>query len=95
MRLLGENPVDLLITDFAMPGMTGGELAEAVQAGWPDLPVVMTSGYAEIPNGAALGVPRLPKPFRTYQLAIAIAETAIRAGAKKILPFPGRQAGAS
>jgi CheY-like chemotaxis protein len=90
LRILGKNRVDLLITDYAMPGMTGGELADAVQAGWPELPVLMVSGYAEIPDGVAVGVPRLPKPFRPYHLAAAVAETAVQAGSKKVVSFPGR-----
>jgi PAS domain S-box-containing protein len=89
LGILGKNQVDLLITDYAMPGMTGGELVEAVQAGWPELPVLVMSGYAEIPEGAALGIPRLPKPFRPHQLASAIAETASQAGLKKVVTFPG------
>jgi PAS domain S-box-containing protein len=90
MRILGGNPVDLLITDFAMPGMTGGELVDAVRAGWPELPVLIVSGYAEIPEGVAVGIPRLPKPFRPYELASAIAATASTRGSKKVVTFPGR-----
>jgi PAS domain S-box-containing protein len=75
LRILGEHHVDLLITDFAMPGMTGAELVVAAQARWPQMPVLMVSGYAEIPDGLALNILRLAKPFRPDQLAAAIAET--------------------
>ena len=44
---------DLVITDYAMPGMTGLELAHAIKASWPDLPVVLATGYAELPTGSA------------------------------------------
>jgi PAS domain S-box-containing protein len=48
LRLLtGGVDVDVVLTDFAMPGMTGVELAEAVRAVHPDLPVVLVTGYAE------------------------------------------------
>ena len=44
---------DLVITDYAMPGMTGLELAHAIKASWPALPVVLATGYAELPTGSA------------------------------------------
>ena len=66
---------DLLITDYAMPGMTGLELAHAVKASWPALPVVLATGYAELPTGSApVGLNRLFKPFRTADLAELLAE---------------------
>ena len=36
---------DAVVTDFAMPGMTGHELARALRTIRPDIPIVMTSGY--------------------------------------------------
>ena len=89
LRILGQNRIDLLITDYAMPGMTGAELVEAARAGWPDLPVLIVSGYAEIPAGAALGIPRLAKPFRPHQLAAAVAETASKPGSGKVVNLRG------
>jgi CheY-like chemotaxis protein len=66
---------DLLITDYAMPGMTGLELAHAVKASWPALPVVLATGYAELPTGSApVGLNRLFKPFRPADLAELLAE---------------------
>jgi PAS domain S-box-containing protein len=89
LRIMGKTPIDILITDYAMPGMTGGELIDAVQAGWPELPVLMVSGYAEIPEGTALGIPRLAKPFRRHQLAAALREAAPQAASKTVVSFPG------
>ena len=65
--------IDLLITDQAMPGMTGSELAEAVRRDWPDLPIIIATGYAELPEGPAQAIPRLAKPFFEQDLANAIA----------------------
>jgi CheY-like chemotaxis protein len=73
MRILRKHRIDLLITDFAMPGMTGAELVEAAQAGWSELLILMVSGYAELPEGTGTGIQRLAKPFRQTQLAAAIA----------------------
>jgi PAS domain S-box-containing protein len=65
--------IDLLITDHAMPGMTGSELAEAVRRDRPDLPIIIATGYAELPEGPAQAIPRLAKPFFERDLADAIA----------------------
>jgi CheY-like chemotaxis protein len=73
-----EKNVDLVITDQAMPGMTGSELVSKVRAGNPDLPVILATGYAELPPGEAQGIPRLAKPFRQQDLADAIAEAMTR-----------------
>jgi PAS domain S-box-containing protein len=69
-----EETIDLLITDQAMPGMTGSELVSIIRAEKPELPVILATGYAELPPGEAEGIPRLAKPFRQQDLAEAIAE---------------------
>jgi signal transduction histidine kinase len=65
--------IDLVITDHAMPGMAGLELAERIRAEWPQMPILLASGHAELPERAGLDVPRLVKPFRQDELAHAIA----------------------
>jgi PAS domain S-box-containing protein len=72
-ELLKRETFDLLITDQGMPGMTGAELIEEVQRLYPDLPIVLATGYAELPSGAALSVPRIAKPFRQEQLLEIVA----------------------
>jgi PAS domain S-box-containing protein len=64
---------DLVITDHAMPKMTGMELAEALRAQWPRLPIVVATGYAELPQGNVLNLPKLSKPFDQAQLEEAVA----------------------
>jgi PAS domain S-box-containing protein len=61
--------VDLMITDFAMPGMNGAQLAEAAHKLLPNLPVLLATGYAEMPKGASIDLPRLGKPYSQAQLA--------------------------
>ncbi|HUH84339.1 MAG TPA: response regulator [Stellaceae bacterium] len=68
-----EQRVDLVITDHAMPGMSGTELAAHLHALRPDLPVLLATGYADLPNGQATTLPRLEKPFRLEKLAATIA----------------------
>jgi signal transduction histidine kinase len=63
--------IDLVITDYAMPGLTGSWLAENIGRVRPGLPVVISTGYAGAPQDA-LALPRLDKPFRRKQLAALI-----------------------
>jgi PAS domain S-box-containing protein len=70
--LKSDRPIDLLLTDYAMPGMTGLELARTAQELRPDLSILLATGYADLPEGAALGFPRLPKPYTQEQLAAQI-----------------------
>jgi PAS domain S-box-containing protein len=64
--------VDLVITDHAMPAMTGSQLADQIRARWPTLPVVLATGYAELPPGGNEKLPRLSKPFSQAELAQAV-----------------------
>lgn len=66
--------VDLVVTDQAMPGMTGTELAAEIRRERPGLPVLLATGYAELPDGQMSGIPRLSKPFLQAHLDHAIAE---------------------
>jgi len=73
LELLKREKFDLLITDQGMPGMTGAELIEQTKRLYPGLPIVLATGYAELPPGAALTVPRIAKPFRQAQLLDIVA----------------------
>jgi CheY-like chemotaxis protein len=73
LHLLQEGaPVDLLVTDHLMPGMSGADLARKAQEMRPGLPVLVVSGYAEA-EGLAAGLPRLVKPFRIAELSESVA----------------------
>jgi signal transduction histidine kinase/ActR/RegA family two-component response regulator len=72
--------IDVVITDHAMPGMSGLELIRVLKSNYPGMPVILASGFAEIPGGdAAALAPRLAKPFRQTEISCAIME-AIRDG---------------
>jgi CheY-like chemotaxis protein len=43
-----EDSIDLVVTDQAMPKMTGTELAKVIRNEWPDIPVLLATGYADI-----------------------------------------------
>lgn len=67
-----EMPVDLVITDQSMPQMTGMQLAEKLRTIRPDLPVLVVTGYADLPPGVS--VAKLGKPFFPEDLARALKQ---------------------
>jgi PAS domain S-box-containing protein len=66
-----EKTIELVITDQAMPHMTGAELARAIKAERPDLPIILATGYAELAD-VDPALLRLSKPFRQEDLARAL-----------------------
>jgi CheY-like chemotaxis protein len=88
LELLRDAPqVDLVITDQAMPQMTGQQLCEVIRRTWPKIPVLLATGYAELADDAAADMPRLAKPFNQAQLELAVAESA-RPAAVSAPPSP-------
>jgi CheY-like chemotaxis protein len=69
--------VDLVITDQAMPNMTGVQLASLIKETWPDMPIIIATGYAEMPNGGT-DLPKILKPYFEPDLARAIREATRR-----------------
>ncbi|MBL6076688.1 response regulator [Belnapia sp. T18] len=64
----------MLVSDIALPGMDGLALARRLRARWPDLPVVLTSGYAGLrADLAAEGFQLLAKPYTPAELTSALA----------------------
>ncbi|HUN46816.1 MAG TPA: response regulator [Stellaceae bacterium] len=61
---------DLVITDYAMPGMTGLVLAEHIRKLKPEIPIILATGYAETPAGDhGVQTIRLGKPYRLEKLS--------------------------
>jgi CheY-like chemotaxis protein len=76
-----EPGIDLVITDQAMPQMTGLELIVAIRALRPDMPIVLATGYGELPPGADRSVFKLAKPFHQRDLAqLLVAALAVDEG---------------
>lgn len=78
LKILDRNrSVDLLFTDIGLPGLNGRELAATVQRRYPNLRVMFTSGYAQMPSpttsSALMEIPLLSKPFTRAQLYDQIA----------------------
>jgi PAS domain S-box-containing protein len=78
-----ETVPDLVLLDFAMPGMNGAQAARRIRGKRPGLPIIFVTGYAESEQlEAALGpdVSVLRKPFGVDELVAVIAENLERAG---------------
>ena len=76
----GGGEVDVVVTDQAMPGMTGERLARLLRERHAALPIVLASGYAEVPGGPMPGLVRLGKPFTRRELRRAIDESLAQEG---------------
>ncbi len=69
---------DVLIVDFAMPGMSGADLAEHIQATHPELPILFMTGYVDsdtLHAWAQRGYRTLNKPFHASDLTAALRDT--------------------
>jgi PAS domain S-box-containing protein len=66
--------IDALVTDYAMPGMTGVELASKARELHPKLPILLATGYADLPSGTTTDLPRLAKPYQQTELASQIGK---------------------
>jgi signal transduction histidine kinase/ActR/RegA family two-component response regulator len=65
--------IDVVLTDQAMPSMTGLQLAEFVRERYPGVPIIIATGYAELPvDPKSLGIRRLTKPCTQDEIAAAI-----------------------
>lgn len=69
----GEPAVGLVVSDQVMPGMTGSQLFEILRKERPELPLILATGYAELPSGLSVFTSKLAKPFSQDQLAAAIS----------------------
>jgi signal transduction histidine kinase/ActR/RegA family two-component response regulator len=93
---VGLTPPDLLIIDYAMPGMNGGEVARMVTRGGARPPILFISGYTEadaLQEWTARGYVLLTKPFTLPQLAGAIAASVGRVKPDNLVRFPAGRGG--
>jgi CheY-like chemotaxis protein len=66
--------IDLLLLDFAMPGMSGAEVARHVRARHPRLPILFVTGYADRTQLAGISEAQtIGKPFEPHELAARIS----------------------
>jgi signal transduction histidine kinase len=79
--------VDLVLTDHAMPGMTGSELAQRMKESWPALPVILATGYADLSGNIDPSLPRLSKPYVQSDLAEQIDKAMLAVRSGKVIPL--------
>ncbi len=73
LKLLeSDAPFDIVVTDYAMPGMNGFELAQRIKAKNPKLPIILATGYAELPADRSIDFGHLSKPYTSTDLASAL-----------------------
>jgi PAS domain S-box-containing protein len=93
-RLQRGDKIDLVFSDVVMPGgMNGMALAQAIASRYPQLPLLLTSGYSDVVQTAESQFPILRKPFQLPALDKAIREALERGGAAReegdrVLQFP-------
>ncbi|RYE38297.1 MAG: response regulator [Hyphomicrobiales bacterium] len=80
-KFRARNDIDLIITDQAMPNMTGTQLIEAIDEDRPGIPAIIASGYGEGVELPGRPVERLGKPFDQARLARSIARVMDRRSA--------------
>jgi len=91
--LRGDNGIDLIISDYLMPGMNGVDLIQRARSIAPDVPALLITGYSNIASGPGADLPRLAKPFRQVDLAARVADLlGQRSGqGSDVVPIRGRR----
>ena len=76
LEALTGSPHDLLVVDYAMPGLNGAEVISRARELVGDIPVILATGYADMAQvGRVLGTQSiLVKPFDIATLANAVAK---------------------
>jgi PAS domain S-box-containing protein len=74
LELLEDQSVDVVITDYAMPKLDGLQLARDIAERHPGTPVILATGYAELPPDVGEDLSRLAKPYGLTELARALRD---------------------
>ena len=73
--LLGGERIDLLFTDVQMPGgLTGAQLAEEAKKQIPNLRILFTTGFADVPTLKQSRAALLQKPYKARELANTVRQ---------------------
>ncbi|MBW3630402.1 MAG: sigma-54 dependent transcriptional regulator [Gemmatimonadetes bacterium] len=76
LQVLAQEEVDLIISDYRMPGLTGLEFLSLLAREGYDIPLIMLTGYASIEHAVASikagAIDYITKPIRPEQLKLAV-----------------------
>jgi CheY-like chemotaxis protein len=82
-----ESSIELVLTDQGMPQRTGLQLIEEIKTRWPHLPVILATGFAELPAGTDPQQITLAKPFVQKDLAQAVEAVLTTPGSRRAMRF--------
>jgi DNA-binding NtrC family response regulator len=78
LREMARGGIDLIVSDYQMPGLTGIEFLTLLASEGYDVPLIMLTGYASIDHAVAAikagAIDYLQKPFEREQLELAVAQ---------------------
>jgi signal transduction histidine kinase len=83
---LGTGHFDVVLTDYMMPQMDGGELAQRIRQRHPSMPILIITGYSG--GDLNLAVPHMAKPFRQHELAARLRSLTASSD-RKVVPISG------
>jgi PAS domain S-box-containing protein len=88
LAVLGrESTIELVVTDQAMPKKTGVQLIDEIRRGWPRLPVILATGYAELPPDIDPLQITLAKPFLQFDLEQAVVAALADPKTRRVVRF--------
>lgn len=86
LKLLeADAPFDIVVTDYAMPGMNGFELEQRIKEKNPKLPIFLATGYAELPADRSIEFGHLSLPHTSTDLASAVERASISSRCRRRL----------
>jgi DNA-binding NtrC family response regulator len=86
-----ESAIELVLTDQVMPEMTGAELIGEIKSRWPKLPIVLATGFGELPPSIdPLQQITLAKPFMQYDLEQALKTALEDPERRRVVRIRGR-----
>jgi DNA-binding NtrC family response regulator len=78
LKMIGEEKCDIVLTDLKMPDMDGIEVLQKIKEGWPDIEVIIITGYQTVDTAVKsikLGAfDYIEKPFTPDALLVAVAK---------------------
>ena len=86
-----QDSIDLVITDQAMPQISGTQLAKIIRQEWPTIAIVLATGYADRVPGEDIGLPKITKPYLQRDLANAVEQVnSARRTGDRVVPLRPR-----